>query len=62
MYTTTKIMNRCRVLLFTGLLCVLFGCSSIEAAFPELESKAVEPFSPELSVMNVQMEGDVSPF
>ncbi len=55
-------MNRCRVLLFAGFLCVLFGCSSIEAAFPELESKVVEPFSPELSVMNVQLEVDMNPF
>jgi hypothetical protein len=55
-------MKQYKVLLFAGFLCVLFGCRSIEAAFPELESTPAEPFSPELSVMNVQLEVDMSPF
>ncbi len=55
-------MNQYKVLLFAGFLCVLSGCRSIEAAFPELESKPAEPFSPELSVMNVQLEVDMSSF
>ena len=55
-------MNQYKGLLFACFLLVLFGCSSIEAAFPELESEPAEPFSPELSVMNVQLEVDMSPF
>ena len=62
MYKTTLIMNQFRVLLFAVFLCGLFGCSSIEAAFPELETRPAEPFTPQLSVMNVQLEVDMSPF
>ena len=62
MYSTTTIMKQFRVLLFAGFFFALIGCRSIEAAFPELENKPVEPFSPELSVMNVQLEVDMTPF
>ncbi len=55
-------MTRYKTIFFLFLLFANFGCKSIEATFPDLESESFEPFSPQLSMMNVQLEVDMDPF